>query len=886
MADPVYDEDGEEYLGSLSPEAIGHLEDLHSSKQDEKEDNAAEAGGDTSKMPRNGAGRALRQRSENKDAEAAEALNKGFHDEWEASKEADRAAGKGLYKASGDKGGRLASLKQKKRLIFGIGVGLSILIAGLVFLFGFLNVFKLDSMMSNIDLKAFSRFNAATSGRSDKWVQSYFFLRLTQIRGASGADPDSEYFRANKVDTDNPIRDWYHTMRTSNFEKDLAKQGIVFVNRDASTADKQKITFSVVQVDGKDFAGLTASDVRSGDIVTKLRDPNFTKTLLAETDLTKAGGNKEARQKIKNVVNDISREDSVLKRRQIRKAIQNMTGVKDWRFFETTRDKISNTKINMRNKIITAAIPEDTKTGKFIRCFFGITKCVFSEDPVNPSNDNAAALAGDLNDPNSLTTADPVIDPSTGEPLKDQPKVIDYTNSTQVLKDIMSKAGGAVEGLNLISTLDLLSHVNQAIKSHDLSKGVAVARGIQAMGVYQVLETARDQSKTGDLTGAEMNQFMEALGPIASTEAWTKVLDGQGNPGQLTNDAASQAYCSPKHQAELANNPQKADSEFTYLCPDKQVAGSNNATTIENEWDKTIGLVVSPILKVYDHIRNSSIIGTVINLGLKVISSLTSIVTSTLVNALGIAGDLQTAVQYMVVQAAAFLGAGPIPVNGAGDFVNWALQGGAYSAEASARTNGASATTPGTSAAAQSQLAYYTKTQQANESVFERYLSPSNPTSLASNAMMSVSQLKLSSLANMLNPAELAKKTASAFAMVFGRSAAAGSFNGYAASSFAGIQTYDYPNCPDPLVITPQNGTNIQQVFAQNGIPQIPVTDLTWELVTNSTAWYAYVYSKIPPTNTNPDAITEQIYNCNLLDNAVRGGLGYVYGYTKDNGLQ
>jgi len=749
-----------------------------------------------------------------------------------------------------------------------------------------LNVFKLDSMMSNIDLKAFSRFNAATSGRSDKWVQSYFFLRLTQIRGASGADPDSEYFRANKVDTDNPIRDWYHTMRTSNFEKDLAKQGIVFVNRDASTADKQKITFSVVQVDGKDFAGLTASDVRSGDIVTKLRDPNFTKTLLAETDLTKAGGNKEARQKIKNVVNDISREDSVLKRRQIRKAIQNMTGVKDWRFFETTRDKISNTKINMRNKIITAAIPEDTKTGKFIRCFFGITKCVFSEDPVNPSNDNAAALAGDLNDPNSLTTADPVIDPSTGEPLKDQPKVIDYTNSTQVLKDIMSKAGGAVEGLNLISTLDLLSHVNQAIKSHDLSKGVAVARGIQAMGVYQVLETARDQSKTGDLTGAEMNQFMEALGPIASTEAWTKVLDGQGNPGQLTNDAASQAYCSPKHQAELANNPQKADSEFTYLCPDKQVAGSNNATTIENEWDKTIGLVVSPILKVYDHIRNSSIIGTVINLGLKVISSLTSIVTSTLVNALGIAGDLQTAVQYMVVQAAAFLGAGPIPVNGAGDFVNWALQGGAYSAEASARTNGASATTPGTSAAAQSQLAYYTKTQQANESVFERYLSPSNPTSLASNAMMSVSQLKLSSLANMLNPAELAKKTASAFAMVFGRSAAAGSFNGYAASSFAGIQTYDYPNCPDPLVITPQNGTNIQQVFAQNGIPQIPVTDLTWELVTNSTAWYAYVYSKIPPTNTNPDAITEQIYNCNLLDNAVRGGLGYVYGYTKDNGLQ
>jgi hypothetical protein len=887
MADPVYDEDREKHLDSLSPEAIGRLEDLHSSKQDEKEDKAAEAGGDTSKMSGKGMGRALRQRSEKKDAKAAEDLNKGVRDEWQAAKSADAAAGVGLYKAGAGKSGRLSSLKQKKALVVGIGVALSILIAGLVFLFGFLNIFKLDSMMSNIDLKAFSRFNSATSGRSDKWIQSYFSLRLTQIRGVSGADPESEYFRANKVDTNNPIRDWYQTMRTSSFEADLAKQGIAFVNRDAGGGVK----FSVLYVDGVQVAGLTAADVRSGNLVTELRtNPNFVKSRL-EIDLTNPGGSKKARTNIKQVVNDLSREDSVLKRRQIRKAIQNMTGVKDWKFFETTRDKISSITTDIRNKIITAAIPEDTKTGKFVRCFFGITNCKPSDDPVNPQNDDAAILAGDT--PKNVSSSDPVKSTDAkGNTVTDKTTVVDYSNSADVLKSIIGNISGVVNGLNLISTLDLLARVDKALSSGELSKGVAVAKGIQAMGLYQVFETARDQMKTGDLTGAEVNQFMQVIGPVASSEGWTKVLDGQGNPGQVTNDTASQVYCSPKNQVNLANNPQKADSQFAYLCPDKQIGGTSNAKTIENNYKSGIGQVISPIVSAYEKIRKLPIIGRIISLGERVIGAITGKVVSTLTSILGLNGTLQDALKYMVTQIASFLGAGPIMTGneGGGVYMNWLVQGGAYTAEAASRTNGAAATTPASSAAAQSALAYYTKTQQASKSVFDRYLSLSNPTSLASNAMVSVSQLKLSSLAGMLNPAEIAKKTTSAFAMMFGRSASAASINGYAAANFAGIQTYDYPQqCYnlDPLTEKPQDGTNIQQVLSQHGV-QIPVADLTWDLVTDSTKWYSYIYAKIATSNAadNPDPVTEQIYNCNLLDNAVRGGLGYVYGYTKDNGLQ
>jgi hypothetical protein len=106
----------------------------------------------------------------------------------------------------------------------------------------------------------------------------------------------------------------------------------------------------------------------------------------------------------------------------------------------------------------------------------------------------------------------------------------------------------------------------------------------------------------------------------------------------------------------------------------------------------------------------------------------------------------------------------------------------------------------------------------------------------------------------------------------------AASNDGYAAAKFAGIDTYDFPaQCydTDPLRMSPQNGTNIQKV-----IPGIPDSDLTWDLVTHSNKWYAYLYSK-----TDSDTVAEQVYNCNLLDASVRGGIGYLYGYTDDDGL-
>lgn len=884
MAEPVYDDD--KGLDRLTPDAIRELEDKYSSQADEKEDWAIENGADPSDLERKGMGRKLRRRSEAEDEKSEADLNKHLQDSWQSSKEQDeKRIGRGYRRKAADKNLVQRLRDHRRKIIIGSGIA-TVIIAMLIALFGFLNVFKLDDIMSNIDQKAFARFNAAADRRSDKWIQSYFFLRLTQLKGVSGADPDSEYFRANKIDTNNPIRDWYHTLRTSKFEADLAKNGIVFVNRDAGNG----VTFSVLLVDGTQVAGLTPGDVRSGKLVDQLRtNKTLVEGLLSEIDLTQPGGNAAARQKIKSVVNDLARTQSVVRRRQIRKDIQNMTGVRDWRFFETTRDKVDTAKIDIRNKIITAAIPEDTMAGKFVRCLFGIASCRASEDPSDSQFNSEVSLAGEGNPDNPD-------DPLNGKDANGKPlKTIDFGPAADLIKEIIAKAGLTLNAVNVISTLDSLSHVNSAIENGDISKMVVVARGVQAMGLYQVFETSRDQLKSGDVTSEEVNKFMQVIGPIASSEGWTKVINGNGNPSQLTQTAAANAYCDPKHQAALENNPEESNKEFAYLCPDKQIGGASNATALETAYKGSIGGVLSPILAVYNGFRNAPVIGTVINFLNGVLGKITSLLTSALTDILKVVGledNLQSALSWIVGKVAAFLGAGPIMNGneGAGVYMNWLTQGGAYTAEATARANGAMLTNNQTAAAAQQSLSEYNLFENSQQSLASRIFSSSNPNSVISRAALGISQLRSSSVGSMFADS---LKNLSSILTPLGHGALAVTQNGYAAANFAAIQTFDYPQqcySLDPLTAGPLDGTNALQIFQQNGLA-VSSSDLiklqSWNTETNSLDFYATVYHVIDPNNNkdNDDVIAEQIYNCNLLDNTVRGGLANVYGYGQDNGL-
>jgi hypothetical protein len=128
------------------------------------------------------------------------------------------------------------------------------------------------------------------------------------------------------------------------------------------------------------------------------------------------------------------------------------------------------------------------------------------------------------------------------------------------------------------------------------------------------------------------------------------------------------------------------------------------------------------------------------------------------------------------------------------------------------------------------------------------------------------------------------------FASIFTGHSKAVTPDGYTASKFADIETYDYPQkCydMDPITNSPLDGTNAIDVLLQNHIP-ISEADLaslqSWDTETNGDVFYDTIYKIIRASNPdNADDIAITIYNCNLLDTAVRGSMGYVFGYTKDN---
>jgi len=65
----------------------------------------------------------------------------------------------------------------------------------------------------------------------------------------------------------------------------------------------------------------------------------------------------------------------------------------------------------------------------------------------------------------------------------------------------------------------------------------------------------------------------------------------------------------------------------------------------------------------------------------------------------------------------------------------------------------------------------------------------------------------------------------------------------------------------------------------------LSATDITWELLNNNTDFMDKVYEALGDRKDAQD-VADTIYNCGAFDTAVRGGMGYMYGYTDDNGYE
>jgi len=795
------------------------------------------------------------------------------------------------------KSSKIKSIAQKSTKKYGkkaaLGLGASLLLTlviGLGSIFSFLNVFKLNTITQNIEQKAFARYSGAAERRSTSWMAAYIAVRLGEIENNSIKPEDRKniFFQADSVNAGGPFKNWYRTMRASSFEKDVfEKSGMKFVT--VLTPDGQ-IRPGVIGLkfnDKKDDArwgammdGLDREALKRGDLDALNKFQGRINVTLFEND-------KAARSELKKLVNDHTHTWQVIKRRHLRKDLQSINGIRDWRFFEGTRGKIDQKKIDMRNKLIQKVFPVDSGAGQLLRCLLGMADCG------NVSNDpNSPDAKADAPDPGK--GPDTTTDTHKDKDGKIVASKIDSTLVQDIVTKFTEKINPILSAANIVGTLDQYAKIDKNIKSGKMSELVSLARGRQASALYTSLTIASDQIKSGNVNAKEVGKFMEIFNTSSASEGWSSVINPSTATAKAENFQATTNkadYCSTKHQSAIANptNQRSANGEFAYLCGDKKIGGGSSlAGGLEDMYNSTIGAVIGPIADAWSAVSDSwplsyakSLLGSITS----VFGDVVMAVVQPILSATGLSDLMSTLIGWVSTQLLSFLGGGPLLKGNepGGQFFNVALEGASYSAESSARLNGASATTPESQQTAIATDSDYQSQIKKDTSISQKYFALSDPNSLLSQNLFAVLDTPKGNFM-----AHVSKFFSNAGDIVFSLLSfdTHASQTPYAAAGFSGIQTYDFPQeCYDlsPLDEDYSKGTNIVAIFNANGVDSANL-NLSWDIVTDSTKWSTLIYGKLGSIS-DPGKIAKQIYNCHLLDTTTSGGLGAVYGYNGDNGL-
>ncbi len=862
----------------------------------------------------------LREQSQAAEQAETDALQAKVQEDATESLKEDKAEDTGFYTGSkGEKGSgtarrgrfKITRLMKNRKMLAGLGLGAGGLIVGSVLLFNFLNIFKLDHLLSNIDTKTFSRINAVFDRRSDKWIRSYIRLRLAERDGTlSRTDDDNLYFRANRIDNDDPVKDWYRTLRANRFEeKVFNRSGIYF----ASAVDTNgNVRYAQITIDGQNRRvnlpgeGKSINDLNQEELNRYFNNVDgFTETLFEGPQ-----ADRDTRRAIKQVVKDNTRFFQVLKRRHVRKDIQNRIGVRDWRFFETSRNRASNVRRELQIKLLNKLLPDDTKGTKFILCVFGAGPCPSNTDGNNPANRSGSNFDGTRTDSegdrqqfdeegNVLTNEDGEIIPGdrssngevgdlveravresieeAGENLGTS--AFERLLRSKIMTQLISKVNPVGAALSVIEILDTLSRIDRNITSGKLAELAVLAKSAQAMAAYTTYSIAKDQARSGELTHEEYNLLLETMDGAENSEAGTFFLKQQNFTSTVSAATSKQTYCSDEYV------PQR--EEYVWNCDKYKPGSAKDAEALQESYANTLGTMLTPLLEGYRSIRDRPIIGTVLDFVNSISSTASAIIskiTGPIFQALGITGAIEEAMAWIGERAMAFLGAGPILAGSSsipGLTFTMGAHGSEVTAENSMRASGAALSNPVTMKYAEDIQFAFEDDQMATKSVFERYLSVANHESFASQSLFSLSSIKASDVAGL--PQKMLTTVGS---ILSGRAFAD---NHQTPAEFSGIDTYDFPAyCidRDPLLrVEPTEMTNADTVQNEEGDPFIDPEEVTWDLLRDQDAFWAKAYEKVDIDGTDPQTIM-QIYNCETLDKRVRGSLGNTSGYKDDGGLE
>lgn len=843
---------------------------------------------------------------------------------------------------------------KKKIGIILAAFGAPTLVFAVAFIPGLLSIFKLENFLQNIDSATFARFNASFEGRSDKWIKSYIKLRMTELDGGTNPGSDTLYFRSNLVDTNNPIRDWYRTLRTSKFEQEVfEKNGIRFTTAEITGPDGSK-RFVPAKMTIRDVPLTSSRDIELGfEIADALDgDPNKLEDLrnrigpeidkFVDTELFSS--NKEARRAIKQAVNDNSNSWNVFKRRHVRKDIQNMTGIKSWRMFERTRDKIDAKQIDMQVKIMQIVLPSN-RTGIFIGCIFGVNKCPGQGDPASPEsrdpgrasansssdgtseaideNGNAEQVAVDPNNPDAGNTTTPSPDGSPEVAAKDVAQNIgnsrdslaaDLAGLTPAEKFIKSTVAGLVGNpyTKVWSSLRKIAHIHNLFANNTLGNMVLQATRMQYMAAYASMAMSLSQMKSGDIQGTEnllslnatnasffskfantseqglslvdrngqVSQYMKFFDNAERSEAWILYSQGGGGNSARAFAATENSDKGRGWYCDLKESERKK-APVHYKCPEDGLNGGR-ADELKKAYDASVGIFLAPIAGVVNAVEDS-FLGGALNMVSGVMDRLAEATIAPIINKLLDSTGTGDAI-------------GDVMTAALGKLMTFAGAGVKYFGGKAGQLNymmmggslSAESTTrlSGGIASTQASLAYSNKQALEWKKEKQDNMSTYDKFLALSNptsiASKGLMAISTSSPKNIIRDALNPSKSLGNYASLMSSAVYAEESTNTNASSVAEWGGIPTYDIPQTCIdLEPLSSDYLAKATnAPEGVPRDYAT------LSDSTKFWDSVYENLDGLPDEKEQKASQIYNCALLDARVMGSLGYLHGgYDKDAGL-
>jgi hypothetical protein len=401
--------------------------------------------------------------------------------------------------------GRALSFGSKHRKKFIAGGGIAGIILGLIMsLIGLLPL-KLEAIMKNIIGHETARAETYVTRRVDTIIFRYLYQRATGLVASDG------FYVGNGI-----IRTLYGNLSVNNFEKKIWDEKGIKVEK----TGPRSVKFTMG--DGTSFNANSETE-----LINHLN-----------TDLK----GKQARVAIKAIVNDTYKPWQFLKRRHIRKYMQNAYNIRRWSIKKqkdtsdpAKPDLVGSTEADIQSNSID---PAQEVTVSSIDCAVGVGECPDNSKRANPDGTSETRPpAGSV----ESNTAEPAAVDSSKQGIRDSYKAMKEA-STKALEAGISKLFGTTvtkilfKAVPVVGWMALAADLDKFFWDGSLNKIGIALHSAQYAGVAATWASLADQMKAGDLTATQINVIMTKLNNVEKSNAIQRISFDNQNGGTLLPD--------------------------------------------------------------------------------------------------------------------------------------------------------------------------------------------------------------------------------------------------------------------------------------------------------------------------------------------------------------